>query len=54
MSRSAFDEKAQTADLFLNISGACFIPDNLPERCIKVFVDTDPGYNQIVFQERFE
>ena len=52
MSAPVFDEIARTADLFLNISGACMIPDKLSERCIKVFVDTDPGYNQIVMSER--
>ena len=51
--RSAFDEIARTADLFLNISGACMIPDNLSSQCVKVFLDTDPGYNQIVLSERF-
>jgi len=25
----------------------------LSPRCVKVFLDTDPGYNQIVFQEKF-
>ncbi|MGH7177124.1 MAG: hypothetical protein ACREJC_07085, partial [Tepidisphaeraceae bacterium] len=29
MSRDAFDEVARTADVFLNVSGACFLPDNL-------------------------
>jgi hypothetical protein len=53
MSKSAFDEVAKTADVFLNISGACMIPDELSPHCIKIFLDTDPGYNQIVFSERF-
>ncbi|MGB7442278.1 MAG: hypothetical protein WA919_14520 [Coleofasciculaceae cyanobacterium] len=53
MERAAFDEIARTADLFLNISGACMIPDNLSPQCLKVFLDTDPGYNQIVLSERF-
>lgn len=53
MSRSAFDEVARTADLFINVSGACMIPENLSPRCIKVFMDTDPGYNQIMMSERF-
>jgi hypothetical protein len=52
MPASAFDEIAKTADLFLNISGTCMIPDNLSGRCTKVFVDTDPGYNQVVMSER--
>jgi hypothetical protein len=53
MDQSAFDEVARSADLFLNVSGACFIPDRLASSCVKVFLDTDPGYNQIVFSERF-
>ena len=52
MSASAFDEIARSADLFLNISGSCIIPESLSARCVKVFVDTDPGYNQIVLSER--
>jgi hypothetical protein len=43
---------ARTADVFLNVSGACFVPDDLAPGCRKVFVDTDPGYNQIVLSER--
>jgi hypothetical protein len=53
MAATAFDEVARTADLFLNVSGACMIPDDLSPRCVKVFLDTDPGYNQIMLSERF-
>jgi hypothetical protein len=53
MTSEAFDEVAKTADVFLNISGACFIPENLNPRCIKVFMDTDPGYNEFVLSERY-
>ena len=53
MSRIAFEEIARTADLFLNVSGACMIPDMLAARCVKVFIDTDPGYNQIMLSEQF-
>src|SRR5512143_513489 len=53
MDRSAFAEVAQTADIFLNISGAVILPEELSPRCVKVFVDTDPGYNQIMLSERF-
>jgi hypothetical protein len=53
MSREAFAEVAQSADIFLNVSGACFIPEELGSNCIKVFLDTDPGYNQIMLSERF-
>ncbi len=54
MSRAVFDEVARTADLFLNVSGACPFPDNLSPRCVKAFLDTDPGYNQFVLSERYE
>ncbi len=52
MSRSKFDEIAKTADIFLNIGGANILYDKLSQRCMKVFLDTDPGYNQIVLSER--
>ncbi len=54
MARAEFDEVARTADLFLNVSGACIIPENLASDCVKVFLDTDPGYNQIMLSERFD
>ncbi len=53
MNRAAFDDVARTAELFLNVSGACMIPDSLSSQCAKVFLDTDPGYNQIMLSERF-
>ncbi len=53
MTRERFDDVARTADIFLNVSGACFFPDHLSPRCVKVFLDTDPGYNQIMLHERF-
>jgi hypothetical protein len=53
MSPAAFDEVARTADVFLNVSGTCFFPDSLSPRCVKVFLDTDPGYNQVLLSERF-
>ena len=52
MSAEAFEQVARTADVFLNVSGASMFPDQLNPRCIKVFVDTDPGYNQIVMATR--
>lgn len=54
MSRSAFEEFARSADLLLNVSGACMIPEELSPGCIKIFLDTDPGYNQIMLSERLE
>ncbi len=53
MTRNQFNEVAETADIFFNISGACQIPESLSPRCIKVFLDTDPGYNQIMLKEKF-
>jgi hypothetical protein len=52
MSRATFDEFAKTADLFLNVSGGSFFPDALAPRCRKIFLDSDPGYNQIILSER--
>jgi len=54
INKGAFNDIIKTADLFLNVSGACRIPDNLSSHCIKVFLDTDPGYNQIVMSEQPE
>ncbi len=53
MSTEKFGEIAATADIFLNVSGACMIPENLSPRCLKIFLDSDPGYNQIMLSERF-
>jgi hypothetical protein len=47
LTREQFDEVAASADIFLNISGACVLPEKLNPRCKTVFVDTDPGFNQI-------
>jgi hypothetical protein len=52
MDGPSFEEVAKTADLFLNVSGACMIPEQLSPRCVKIFLDTDPGYNQIMLSER--
>lgn len=54
MSESAFDEVASSADLYLNVSGGCFLPDRLNPRCIKVFMDTDPGFTQIGLYEQVQ
>ena len=53
MSQHAFKKVAMTADLFLNVSGACQVPDSLSPQCQKIFLDTDPGYNQIMLSQRF-
>lgn len=53
MTRASFDEIAKTADMFINLSGAGFIPEKLSSKCIKVFIDTDPGYNQIMLSEKY-
>jgi len=52
MSHSQFLSYARSADLFLNVSAANPIPAELPSTCITAFLDTDPGYNQIVLSER--
>jgi len=52
MRRTDFDEIASTADLFINVSGVSMLPETLSPRCVKVFIDTDPGYNQIILRER--
>jgi len=52
MDRAAFDDFARSADLFINVSGGSFFPDSLSPRCLKLFLDTDPGYNQIILSER--
>lgn len=53
LSAAQFAEVARTADIFLNVSGACFIPQELGPHCVKVFLDTDPGYNQMMLQHKF-
>lgn len=53
ISTERFNEIASSADLFLNVSGACMIPESLSGTCVKAFLDTDPGYNQIMLSERF-
>ena len=50
MSADTFRNFASEADVFLNISGSVTIPDCLPNSCRKVFLDTDPGYNQIIYE----
>jgi hypothetical protein len=52
MSRVAFDDFARGADLFINVSGGSFFPEALSPGCRKLFLDTDPGYNQIILSER--
>ena len=52
MTLERFEDVARTCDVFLNVSGASFLPDALNPRAVKVFMDTDPGYNQIVWHEK--
>jgi hypothetical protein len=47
LSESAFNVIASTADLYLNVSGDNPIPFGLSGNAITVFVDTDPGFNQV-------
>ena len=51
MSKEAFDAVAKTADIYLNVSGVCTLPAALSSRCRRVFLDSDPGYNQMGLQE---
>ncbi len=53
MGTAEFREVARTADIFINVSGASLFPDHLNPSCLKIFLDTDPGYNQIMLSERF-
>jgi hypothetical protein len=50
--KPAWDDICRTADVYLNVSGACFLPDELGPNCRRVFIDTDPGYNQILMATR--
>jgi hypothetical protein len=52
MTLEQFEAVARTCDIYLNVSGASFIPDSLNPKAVKVFMDTDPGYNQIVMAEK--
>jgi hypothetical protein len=54
MSHARFLSYARSADLFLNVSATNPIPADLASRCITAFLDTDPGYNQVVLSERPE
>ena len=51
MSKEAFDTVAKSADVYLNVSGVCTLPDALPATCKRVFLDSDPGYNQMGLQD---
>lgn len=51
LSKEAFDDIARTADVYLNVSGVCQLPDTLGQHCRKVFLDSDPGYNQMGLQD---
>jgi hypothetical protein len=54
MTRQKMNEIARTADCFLNVSGSASIPDELSATCKKIFIDTDPGYNQIRMAKKEE
>jgi hypothetical protein len=54
MSRREFDEIARTADIFLNVSGASSIPQEISPNCLKIFLDSDPGYNQIMMRNKID
>ena len=52
MSQSEFDRFARSADLFLDVSVASRWPEALSSRCVAAYMDTDPGFNQILLDER--
>lgn len=54
ISESELRAFSRTADLLLNVSGASMFPADLSPACKTVFIDTDPGYNQIVYSEGFD
>ncbi len=54
MSVEAFDEVCKTADIYLNVSGVCILPENLSPKCKRVFLDSDPGYNQMGLQDMLD
>ena len=42
------------ADIFLNVSGACFLrPEFMPSKR-KVMIDTDPGWNHFVTYKEWD
>ncbi|MFC1971402.1 glycosyltransferase [Chloroflexota bacterium] len=53
MDEAEFGEIARSADVFLNVSGASSMPEYLSSRCVKVYLDSDPGLNQILLSENF-
>src|SRR6185436_11616523 len=52
LSQSEFERFAHSADLFLNISASNQRPAALGPRCIKAYLDTDPGFNQVSLDHR--
>ena len=54
LSSEAFDEIANTADMYLNVSGVCELPAKLNPKAKRVFLDSDPGYNQMGLQDELD
>ena len=54
MSKDAFEEVARTADVYLNVSGGNLLIESLSPKCVKVFMDTDPGFTQIGLHDVIE
>jgi hypothetical protein len=52
MNRADFERVLHGAELYVDISGMATLPAGLPGTCPSVFLDTDPGYNQILLEER--
>lgn len=46
LDRAALDRVCAGADLFLNVSGSCWLRDTYRQARVAAFIDTDPGYNQ--------
>ena len=54
MTRRQFEAIARSADIFLNVSGSSSIPQELSSHCLKIFLDTDPGYNHILMRNKMD
>src|SRR5438093_3270762 len=46
MDEAALERLCSGTDLFLNLSGACWLRDGYRGARVKAYVDTDPGYSQ--------
>jgi hypothetical protein len=51
MSEQEFSAAARKADVFINVSGGNAVPEMLPPAAARIFLDTDPGYNQLMLRD---